>query len=383
MGELTTSIQPVSSKSGTCESSIGVTRMRELDVTVWANQNDVCICGTGARTSVGFTAPTTAAAVRGAISGIAAHAFFVDRHGEPMSVASDPGLAPDLGLADRMEVLLTSALTEALEGSAMSWPTIGARCWLALPAARPGLTKSLSSRLVSTVVRILGLAATDVQIIQRGHAAGIMGLQLAAGAITAGKIDIGLVLGVDSYHDPDTLEWLDQRGLLMSPSNRNGFPPGEAAGACLLVSESVAGRSQLPVLCRLIATSTALEPRPIGSPDPCIGEGLSAVLKQVIGHLALPVQKLTGTYCDLNGERYRSEEFTYALLRTQTAFVNPHDYQCPADCWGDVGAASGLLFATLAIVAHQRGYLNGCYPLIWAGSEDGFRAAAVLSFERV
>jgi 3-oxoacyl-[acyl-carrier-protein] synthase-1 len=51
---------------------------------------------------------------------------------------------------------------------------------------------------------------------------------------------------------------------------------------------------------------------------------------------------------------------------------------CPADCWGDVGAASGPLFLSLAVEASQRGYSKGPYAVMFAGSESGYRAAALI-----
>ena len=73
--------------------------------------------------------------------------------------------------------------------------------------------------------------------------------------------------------------------------------------------------------------------------------------------------------CDLNGEPYRSEEFTFTVLRTQTAFADATRFVTPADCWGDIGAASGPLFANLAIAAAQRGYAKGPRALLWASSD--------------
>ena len=122
-----------------------------------------------------------------------------------------------------------------------------------------------------------------------------------------------------------------------------------------------------------------MEPHPLRSNDPCLGEGLTAVVASAASCLQRPQELITATYCDLNGERYRSEEFGYALLRTQGAFVKVHDYVAPADCWGDVGAASGPLFAVLAVASSLRGYANGAYPLLWAGSDGGYRAAVLLA----
>jgi 3-oxoacyl-[acyl-carrier-protein] synthase-1 len=105
---------------------------------------------------------------------------------------------------------------------------------------------------------------------------------------------------------------------------------------------------------------------------------LTAVLASVAGGVRATAELITASYCDLNGERYRSDEFVYALLRTQEAFVDPHDYISPADCWGDVGAASGPLFAVLAAVSGARGYAKGNVPVLWAGSDSGYRSAVAL-----
>ena len=141
---------------------------------------------------------------------------------------------------------------------------------------------------------------------------------------------------------------------------------------------ATAKRNGWPVLAHVAAAATAKEPLPLGSDGACTGLGLTAALQGVISSLKLP-QKITATYCDLNGERHRNEELAYTLLRTQLAFVDAHDYLCPADCWGDVGAASGPLYAMLAISAAQRGYGAGTLPVMWAGSDDGLRAAVLLS----
>ena len=339
---------------------------------------EVYICGVGAPTPLGFDASASAAAVRGAISAIGAHPFFVDKAGEPMSLARDAGLDTDAGVARGMEVMLLSAIAESL-GDTFDAPEIHhIHCWLGLPDLKPGINSDLTQLLSSAVSNTFGFVPAAIHALSFGHSAGLMAMQVAAQKISDGELDVCLAAGVDSYHDPDTLEWLDQNGLLMSSENRNGFPPGEAAGACLLASRSVIDHYRLRILANIMAATTALEHHTIRGTEVCIGEGLTAALQGVIDTLSLPRQAVTATYCDLNGERYRNEEFVYALLRLQEAFVDAHDYQCPADCWGDVGAASGPLFASLAIAAGQRGYAKGVYPMMWAGSESGQRTAILL-----
>jgi 3-oxoacyl-[acyl-carrier-protein] synthase-1 len=208
-----------------------------------------------------------------------------------------------------------------------------------------------------------------------------MAVQLAAQKVAAGAVEACIVAGVDSYHDQETLKWLDSEGTLMSAANRNGFPPSEAAGACLIATVAYAQGQDLPIFGLINAAVTSKEPYTINSDGVCIGEGLSDALKGVSASIALPEQAITATYCDLNGQRYRNEEFVYSLLRVQEAFVDAHDYQCPADCWGDVGAASGPLFLALAINAKERGYGKGAYPVTWASSDCGYRSAVLLRLD--
>lgn len=355
--------------------------MKITDPILWTADpgKEIYVCSIGARTPLGFNAAASAAAVRGSISAIGEHSFFVDKMGEPMSLASDAGFDSDIEITLRMEQMLVSAIAEALGDKFATSGVARMQCWIGLPEPRPGLPKEIGRIISLAVSDVFGLTPSIVHVFQCGHASGLMAIHLAAQKISAGEIDMCLVACVDSYHDPDTLEWLDTSGLLMSSSNRNGFPPGEAAVACLLANRSAVNRHGLEVLANIKAACIALEPNTIRGNEVCIGDGLSAALKGVSSNLYLPQQAITATYCDLNGERYRNEEFVYTLLRVQEVFVDAHDYLCPADCWGDVGAASGPLFASLAILAAQRGYSKGSFPVLWAGSESGFRAAVLLN----
>ena len=352
----------------------------QLDVSAWAQRPglDVCICGVGARTAVGLSAEASAAAVRGSISGLTLHPAFVDRDDEAISFAIDPAIAPEVPIADRMLRMMQSVTEQALT-QASSTPIDIECCWLALPEPRSGLAPNLDAWLCTAQAEDLRLRPESVRTLSRGHAGGLMALQGAALTLSRGEAEAALVIGVDSYHDRRTIQSLDLRRRLMSGRNRGGFPPGEGAGACLLVRGDVAARRRMPVMGRLLAAATAKEPHPLRSTEPCLGEGLTAVLNSVIGNLRLPHELITASYCDLNGERYRNDEYVYALLRTQHAFVDAHDYISPADCWGDVGAASGPLFAVLAIIAGARGYAKGTVPALWAGSDAGYRSAVALS----
>ena len=342
---------------------------------------DAFLCGTGARTAIGLDAASTAAAVRVGLSGITVHPGFLDKADEPMHFASDALLPEDLPVPQRLAGMLGPVLDEALGSAPLASSGLRFSSWLALAEPRIGL--SLEAAAAAGADTYTARRRPAPQTLQRGHAAGLRARQVAAQKVANAETDVAIVAGADSYQNPETLMALDREGWLMSGVNRNGFPPGEAAAACVVASRAAIERLGLPVLGRVVAGSTAVEALPIRSTDGvCIGAALTSVLRDLIAGLRLPQEEITATYCDLNGQRYRNEEFVYALLRTQEAFADAHDYLCPADCWGDVGAASGLLYAALAVAAARRGYAKGPRPLLWAGSESGYRSAVLLNLAR-
>ncbi|HEY6924502.1 MAG TPA: beta-ketoacyl synthase N-terminal-like domain-containing protein [Steroidobacteraceae bacterium] len=275
-----------------------------------------------------------------------------------------------------MSSMLLAAISEAL-ANLPELRHARMACLIGVPESRPGVPAELSQLLSAALTKNVGIPHGAQQVLPYGHAASLVALQVAAQSVAAERMDVCIAAGVDSYHSPDTLEWLDSEGDLLSSANRNGFPPGEGAGACIIVSRAFAERHALPILAYIDAAGMGFEPNSIRSSQVCIGAGLTEALRNALTSLG-PQQAISATYCDLNGQRYRSEEFSYALLRVQHAFADAHDYESPADCWGDLGAASGALFACLAIAAQLRGYAKGNHAILWTGSESGHRAAVVL-----
>jgi 3-oxoacyl-[acyl-carrier-protein] synthase-1 len=171
---------------------------------------------------------------------------------------------------------------------------------------------------------------------------------------------------------------MDDLRILKSSANRNGFPPGEAAGFCLLTTATTASGMGLRPLAQIESVAVAREPNAIRTPTICVGRGLSDAIQAATASLRLPEERVDDSICDLNGEPYRSEEFALTVLRTQLAFVDATRFTTPADCWGDIGAASAPLFANLAVAAGLRGYAKGPRVLLWASSVGGERGAALV-----
>src|SRR4051794_25178595 len=109
----------------------------DIQVSSWTSRSgdDICICGVGARTAVGLSAPASAAAVRASISGLGLHPSFIDQDYAPVSFAADAELTVDMPIPDRMIYMLQSVVEEV---KAQVPPLEVDSCWLALPEPRSG-----------------------------------------------------------------------------------------------------------------------------------------------------------------------------------------------------------------------------------------------------
>ena len=336
----------------------------------------VDIVEVGARTPVGLTAETSAAAVRAGISRGRMFPFVTPR-GEPIIVASDSCLAPELEGRDRMLPLVESVLDEVI--SAFETNALGqVSVLLVLPEARPGFSDSDAEWLVAGVRACLASwnFPAQVAVAGRGHAGGIQAVGQAI--IEAGRNGDALfiIVGVDSYHHRHTFVWLEGERRLSEPGVRSGFMPGEGAGCLVLASPGWRKVRQMPRLAVVHSACTAKETLLRDSESGSFGVGLSQAVTAATAAagVRLPDEAADAEYIDINGERYRSEEFGFVALRVPSAFRS-FNYLAPADCWGDVGAAFAPLAAVLAVRSFARGYARGPRALVLAGSDSGLRGA--------
>jgi 3-oxoacyl-[acyl-carrier-protein] synthase-1 len=186
---------------------------------------------------------------------------------------------------------------------------------------------------------------------------------------------------VESYLSPETLEWIEANDQLHGAGPLNnawGFIPGEGAGAVLLVAEKTMRRLRLEPFGQLLSVGRGFEQNRIKTETVCIGSGLTEAFRD--GLSGLPDGgKVTDVYCDLNGEPYRADEFGFAAVRTKDSFESASDFVAPADCWGDVSAASAPLHLILSVMASQKAYSSGPHAFLWASSEGGERGSALLA----
>lgn len=343
--------------------------------------SSVCIVGVGACTAIGLTAPSSAAAVRAGIAGFVEHPYMIDRNGEPMIVARAPYLSNEIVCQERFLELALPAAQEALTPVSEFIERVQPiSVIIGLPVGRPGLPNAFDTRITEKIKEAFKRSCKlfDIESIASGHSAGLMALEVAWRKIQNGTAEFCLVGGVDSYLEPETLEWLEECEQLHGGPNAWGFIPGEAAGFCLMASQRAAEKYKLSILCKVLAVATAWESNLIKTETVCIGQGLSGTFKQVLEALPSPNDKIDQIICDINGEPYRADEYGFTIARFSERFVDPTEFLAPADCWGDVGAASGPLFIGLVVAANLRGYSKGSHTVVWTSSESGERSAALI-----
>jgi 3-oxoacyl-[acyl-carrier-protein] synthase I len=249
---------------------------------------------------------------------------------------------------------------------------------LALPESRPGLPQGFALAVGSRVAEELGGCVTlgKLKVKPRGHAAGLALLGEAAAALAQDPEALLLVGGVDTWVVPETLEWLDSLEALHSSVMPWGFCPGEAAAFCLLGCEQL-GRGQVEIA----GFGEAMEANRIRTETVCTGTGLTTAWRASLPSIAGTKIRVDSIWCDLNSEPYRADEFAFSVLRTRELLADDVDIVTPADCWGDVGAASGPLLVIAAAIAAAKAYAPGPLSLISASSEGGSRSA-VLMYDR-
>jgi 3-oxoacyl-[acyl-carrier-protein] synthase-1 len=184
--------------------------------------------------------------------------------------------------------------------------------------------------------------------------------------------------GVDSLIRGGRLSPLDARNRLKTADCPHGLVPGEAAAFLVLEREPDARRRPAPAWARLGDVGLGHEANPLGSEQPCLGQGLSEAIRQATRAHGEQPRPLLGILCDLNGEPYRANEWGLARSRA-LRWAREVKVWHPADCWGDVGAATGAVLLAFGAAALRQGFAPSPELLVWAGAEGGQRAAVVLT----
>lgn len=212
-----------------------------------------------------------------------------------------------------------------------------------------------------------------VQLAFGGRTAALMLAEQAEGLVRSGQIARAAVGAVDSYLFPTRLAKLDDEWRLLTGRNPDGFQPGEAAAFFLLEPANEARR-------RGAAPRATLHSCPARGAEPQRGalvEG--AALSRLLSPLVDGCASAPLVVCDLNGESARMREWGFALARFGRRGEGSLALEHPASVLGDVGTASGAVLVALAVEHLGAKHADRSCAVVWAGSDDGERRAALLS----
>ena len=345
----------------------------------------LAITAMGALSAAGATAAETFGSTRAGVAGFSEHPFFESLSSDPEWVPGEPLLAascPELGAgvegAARLMTLALPALQELGQQARLRRDDLRRSALLLALPVRDSIASgwALEDQFVPELCRLTGMTEFRCsETFRSGHTGMFEATARAHALLSAGECEHCFVVGVDSYLSPRRLEEWDRTWRLRSERNADGFIPGEAATALLIELPAAAQRRGAALLSTIEALSLGREAQPLDGPEASSGAGLCQVLREVVP----PGQSARWVCCDMNGESYRAFEWGLAQVRLAGALAGMQVLDHPADCLGDVGAASGGVLMGHVTARYNRPAPPTDDAVLWASADDGTRAAMRLS----
>lgn len=330
---------------------------------------------TGMVTGVGLDAPTTCAAIRGAIDNFQ-ETRFRDEGGEWLMGCEVPFEEPWRG-ERRLLKMAARAIAECVEGFDR------ARC-----EATPLLLCLAETGRCGRIVRDDGRFFTALEdeigfrfhaqsgVIANGHVSVAAALHRARQLIDSAGVAQVLVAACDSLLVGAALADYERRERLLTSKNSNGFIPGEGAAALLV--EPLRWQADGQLACH--GLGFAKEHAHIDSEEPLRADGLTAAIKQSLGDAGCAESILDFKIIDASGGEYAFKEATVAFARIDRTKRTEFDVWHPADCIGEVGAAVGPVMIAVLKAACEKAYSKGVNTLVHLGNDDGRRASMIFSW---
>ncbi|MBN1208016.1 MAG: hypothetical protein JXB05_24340 [Myxococcaceae bacterium] len=351
----------------------------------------VVISGCGLVTAVGRSAPASCAAIRAGIARPRRISYFQamdEEEQEPVPITGYPirGYTEGFNIGGCWLRLARGAARDLLRvpglpgrEDARFWQKTGLIAVTAQPhgprfqeedqgAAEATLREAFLAPLWDMLE--LPLSPQHLEIISQGHAGTAAAAKRGLEWLTRGGLERVLIVAVDSYLDPLTLQWLASSRRLKTEVAPTGLSPGEA-GACLLLETGASAtrrEARAPVF--LTGVATGLEPNAFLSRKPNTGAALAACLLEAL-EKAQPTGAFGGdVYSDLNGETWRAMEWGSAQVRLAGRVEEPR-LRLPCVSVGETGAASGALGVCLAVHELSRGHTRANHALVISSSDGG------------
>jgi 3-oxoacyl-[acyl-carrier-protein] synthase I len=336
----------------------------------------IAIMAAGMVTGVGPDAPSSCAAIRGAIDNFA-ETRFVDKGGEWIIGSEAPLDQPWRGLP-KLVHMAAPAIRECLAQAGDIRPEMIPLLLCVAEKERGGRLDGLDDQLFKDVQAELGVRFhPHSTVIARGRVAGALAMLQARTLVHEGGVPLCIIAGVDSYLISSTLGFYEAKNRLRTSQNSNGFIPGEAA-ATVLVGPPASRR--LPAL-TCLGIGAGQEKVTIDSEEPLRADGMVQAVKSALSDARQTMADVDYRITDANGEQYLFKEAALTVTRILRTRKELFEIWHPADCIGEVGAAIGSCALGVALAAMRKNYAPGRAPLCHFSGEDGERVAMVLTGE--
>ncbi len=203
----------------------------------------------------------------------------------------------------------------------------------------------------------------------KGHAGAANALEIAIKWLDDNTLDRVIVLGVDSYLDPETLQYLQINNRLKTSDQPKGLIPGEAAACFMLETEASCKKRGKTAMAYISNIATDIEINNCDSEKTNKGVALTAALRKILNPMIDPFKG--HIMVDINGEDWRSNAFGFSQVRLGNMLEDDVTYSYSAESLGDIGAATGPVSVCIITKSFLRGYAKSSDALILLNSEEG------------
>lgn len=355
------------------------------------NGVEVAITGLGWNLPVGSCAAQAYAAVRAGINRFTQWSLTGGAGGGDDGTATVSSLAgtPAADWGQRAEELVVGPLQEALYDAGLYEPDDLKRvhrrsaisAHIAMPYLdRPGITAESAQSFQENARThcVVALSSEQVEFLPHGHAAGLMAVEQAIGALSGDDADVALVIGVDTLLIPESLAEMLEQKKVKTDFQPSGLIPGEGAAVLVLERLEDAQERGAAIYAVLGSLAKGEEKIPYDGSEPPGAEALSQAVNEVLEKTGQPPESFADVLTDLNGERGRFQEWGLVEVRCLSGLGGGWERHHTADCTGDLGAATGVFLLGLGAGMLRQGHAAGQAVLVTTAAQRGERACASL-----
>lgn len=344
---------------------------------------ELVITGANSITAVGHDGRLTAASVRAGISRFTEYDEYLDAGDNPITVARIREIHDGWDTPQRMAGIAALCLEKLLEESFRQGARRPSQIHLLLGVAseeRPGPRYEESCLFPLRGIIGKWTDKPDLQIVPRGNASMAYSIEQAGRLIECNPGTLCIIGGVDSLIRTSTLNWFEKDGRLKSGSHgrHHGLIAGEAAGFIVIEDQALTEQTGRQILARIAGFGLAEEPVPRASGSLGRNSGLTEACHAALH--GLEEKEIRAVFNDLNGENSRAREWSMAEIR---CFDKPDDNRriwTPANCYGDIGAAGGVVLAGIVTQGFVRGWLPSS---VLVSCSDDHGSCGVVILEKV